>query len=127
MAKRILLFLLVNILVMVTITIVVSVLGVGRYIGPGGMQYGTLFIFCLVWGMGGAFISLLLSRFMAKMMLGVKTVDPASTNPEERWLLDTVYRLAKQAGLPGKPEVGPTWPGKSCGAPAFRRSALRLP
>jgi heat shock protein HtpX len=106
MAKRIFLFLLVNILVMVTITIVVSLLGVGRYIGPGGLQYGALFIFCLVWGMGGAFISLLLSRFMAKMMLGVKAIDPATTNPEERWLIETVYRLAKQAGLPGKPEVG---------------------
>jgi heat shock protein HtpX len=106
MAKRIILFLLVNILVMATITIVVSVLGVGRYVGPGGLQYGTLFIFCLVWGMGGAFISLLLSRFMAKMMLGVRTIDPATTNAEERWLVDTVYRLAKQAGLPGKPEVG---------------------
>jgi heat shock protein HtpX len=106
MAKRILLFLLVNILVMVTISIVVSVLGVGQYMGPGGLQYGALFIFCLVWGMGGAFISLLLSRFMAKMFLGVKTIDPATANAEERWLLETVYRLAKQAGLPGKPEVG---------------------
>ena len=106
MFKRIMLFMLVNVLVMVTISIVVSVLGVGQYIGPMGLDYSSLFIFCLVWGMGGAFISLLISRVMAKMMLGVKTIDPATTNPEERWLVDTVYRLARQAHLPKMPEVG---------------------
>jgi heat shock protein HtpX len=106
MFKRIVLFMLVNVLVMVTITIVVSVLGVGRYVGPAGLNYSSLFIFCLVWGMGGAFISLLISRFMAKMMLGVKVIDPATTNPEERWLVETVYRLARQANLPKMPEVG---------------------
>jgi len=105
MAKRIFLFLMVNILVMVTISIVVSVLGVGRYVGAGGLQYGTLFMFCLVWGMGGAFISLLLSRIMAKMMLGVKVIDPATANADERWLVETVHRLARQAKLP-LPEVG---------------------
>jgi heat shock protein HtpX len=105
MAKRIILFVLVNILVMVTISIVVSLLGVGGYVGAAGLDYGALFVFCLVWGMGGAFISLLLSRIMAKMMLGVKVIDTATTNPEERWLVDTVHRLATQAKLP-MPEVG---------------------
>jgi len=106
MFKRIMLFMLVNLLVIVTISIVVSVLGVGRYMGPMGLNYSALFIFCLVWGMGGAFISLLISRFMAKMMLGVQVINPATTNPEERWLVDTVYRLAQQAHLPKMPEVG---------------------
>jgi len=105
MAKRIFLFILVNILVMVTISIVVSLLGVGGYAGAAGLNYGSLFVFCLVWGMGGAFISLLLSRIMAKWMLGVQVIDTATTNPEERWLLDTVHRLARQAKLP-LPEVG---------------------
>ncbi len=105
MAKRIILFVLVNILVMVTISIVVSLLGVGGYVGAAGLDYGALFVFCLVWGMGGAFISLLLSRIMAKMMLGVKVIDTATTNPEERWLVDTVHRLARQAKLT-MPEVG---------------------
>jgi heat shock protein HtpX len=106
MFKRIMLFMLVNLLVILTISIVVSVLGVGQYMGPMGLNYSALFIFCLVWGMGGAFISLLISRFMAKMMLGVKTIDPGTTNPEERWLMDTVYRLARQAHLSKMPEVG---------------------
>jgi heat shock protein HtpX len=106
MFKRIMLFMLVNLLVIVTISVVVSVLGVGRYVGPMGLDYTSLFVFCLVWGMGGAFISLLISRFMAKMMLGVQVINPATTNPEERWLVDTIYRLAQQANLPKMPEVG---------------------
>jgi heat shock protein HtpX len=106
MFKRILLFMMVNLLVIVTISVVLSVLGVGRYIGPLGLDYSALFVFCLVWGMGGALISLLISRFMAKMLLGVRTIDPDTTNPEERWLVGTVYRLAQQANLSKMPEVG---------------------
>jgi heat shock protein HtpX len=106
MFKRIILFMAVNVLIMISISIVVSILGVGRYVGPAGLDYSALFIFCLVWGMGGAFISLLLSKWLAKMMLGVRVIDPDTTNADERWLLQTVYRLADQARLPGKPEVG---------------------
>lgn len=106
MFKRIMLFMLVNLLVITTISVVVSVLGVGRYIGPMGLNYQALFIFSLVWGMGGAIVSLLISRIMAKMLLGVKAIDPATTNPEERWLVDTVYRLARHANLTTMPEVG---------------------
>jgi heat shock protein HtpX len=105
MAKRILLFVVVNILVMATITIVVTITGVGRYAGPMGLNYGALFMFCLIWGMGGSVISLLISRIVAKMLMGVKVIDTATTNPEERWLVDTVHRLAQQANLP-MPEVG---------------------
>jgi heat shock protein HtpX len=71
-----------------------------------GLNYQALFLFCLVWGMGGAIVSLLISRIMAKMLLGVKAIDPATTNPEERWLVDTVYRLARHANLTTMPEVG---------------------
>jgi heat shock protein HtpX len=62
-------------------------------------------IFCLVWGMGGAFISLLMSRFLAKMMMGVKVVDGRTGNADLDWLHRTVARLAQQAQLP-MPEVG---------------------
>ncbi|MCX6126032.1 MAG: protease HtpX [Proteobacteria bacterium] len=103
--KRIFLFAAVNILVMLTVTLVTSVLGVGSYIGPYGLNLGNLAAFCLVWGMVGSFVSLALSRIMAKWMMGVKVVDPATNNAELRDLVATVHRLADQAGIP-KPEVG---------------------
>jgi heat shock protein HtpX len=112
MFKRILLFVLTNILIIVTISIALSLLGV---VFPGldliprlnaaGLNYGSLFVFCLVWGMGGAFISLGLSRVMAKWMMGVKVID-ASNPGEFRDLVDTVHRLARTAGLPAMPQVG---------------------
>ena len=71
MAKRIFLFLLVNILVMVTITIVTSVLGVNHYMSAKGINYSSLMIFCLIWGFGGAFISLAISRWVAKFSMGI--------------------------------------------------------
>jgi heat shock protein HtpX len=68
--------------------------------------YPNLFLFCFIWGMGGAFISLLLSRWMAKMMMGVQVVDPDTSDPDEQRLVQTVHRLARAAGLPAMPEVG---------------------
>lgn len=105
MLKRLFFFFLTNILVLLTISIVLNLLGVKPYITAQGISYESLMIFCLVWGMGGAFISLAMSRFMAKMMLGVKVIDPASPG-EYRWLYDMVAQHAKQAGLPNVPEVG---------------------
>ena len=75
MAKRILLFVVTNLAIMVTLSIVLQVLGFTGYYRPGGINYSALMVFALVWGMGGAFISLLLSRVIAKMSLGVKLVD----------------------------------------------------
>jgi heat shock protein HtpX len=104
--KRILLFLATNILVMLTISILVQLLGLNRGLGAYGIDYGQLMLFCLVWGMGGSLISLALSRVMAKMMMGVRVIDPATTDPRERALLDTVHALARGARLPAMPEVG---------------------
>lgn len=73
--KRILLFMLTNILVVMTITIVLSVLGVGRYMTAHGIDYTQLAIFCLIWGMGGSLISLMLSKVMAKWTMGIQIVD----------------------------------------------------
>jgi len=106
MAKRIVLFIAVNFLIIVTISIVLNLLGIRPYITQYGLDYGQLAAFAAVWGFGGAFISLALSRMMAKWMLGVQVIDPQSASGEERWLVDTVYRLAKQAGLPAMPQVG---------------------
>ncbi len=105
-AKRIVLFFAVNLLILITISVVLSVLGIGSYITPGGIDYGTLAVFCMVWGFGGAFISLGLSRIMAKWMMGVQVIDPNTRDATERWLLETVHRLAKQAGVPAPPQVG---------------------
>lgn len=103
--KRIGLFLLTNILVVVTISIVTSVLGIGPYLDANGINLSSLLVFCFLWGMGGAFVSLLLSKFMAKMMMGVKIIDPRSASGAERELYSRVERLARAANLP-MPEVG---------------------
>jgi heat shock protein HtpX len=103
--KRIFLFMMVNMLVMTTVTIVTSMLGVGHYMGPYGMNFQQLAMFCLVWGMAGSMISLALSRVMAKWMMGVKVIDPETNNHELRDLVTTVHRLADQAGI-ARPEVG---------------------
>jgi heat shock protein HtpX len=106
MLKRILLFGAVNVLVIVTLSIVLQVLGIGQYLTASGIDYGALLAFCLVWGFGGALISLALSRVMAKWMLGVQVIDPSTASADERWLVETVHGLAQRAKLPAMPEVG---------------------
>ncbi|RHX89175.1 protease HtpX [Leptospira stimsonii] len=103
--KRIGLFLLTNILVVVTISIVTSVLGIGPYLNANGLNYGSLMVFALLWGMGGSFISLLLSKFMAKTMMGVQVINRQSATGVERELYSKVERLARAANIP-MPEVG---------------------
>jgi heat shock protein HtpX len=106
MGKRILLFVLTNLAIMVTLSIVLSLLGVTGYIQPdGAINHTALMVFAFVWGMGGAFISLLMSRFIAKRALGVKLVNGQTGHAELDWLYNTVSRLAQQANLP-MPEVG---------------------
>lgn len=105
-AKRVVLFLMTNLLVMVSISLILNLLGVRGYIEGYGINYQSLMIFCLAWGMGGAFISLLLSKFMAKMSMGVQIIDPNTRDPEMQALVQTVYNLSKQAGIDKMPEVG---------------------
>jgi heat shock protein HtpX len=102
-AKRVALLIVVNLLVMLTLGIIVSLFFHGRAAQYG---YGNLILYCLVIGMGGAFISLALSRWMAKRMMGVQVIDPNSASADERQLVETVYHLARAAGLPAMPEVG---------------------
>jgi heat shock protein HtpX len=104
--KRILLFLAVNVLVVVTISLILNLLGVRPYLNAYGLDYSSLMAFCLVWGMGGAFISLALSRFMAKMLMGVRVIDPHTHDRQARELLDLVHQLARQAGMCEMPQVG---------------------
>jgi heat shock protein HtpX len=105
MGKRIFLFLATNLAIVVTLSIVLSLLGVSGYVGPGGLDIGTLAIFCFIWGMGGAFISLQMSRWIAKRATGVQLVDGRTGSQESDWLYSTVARLTQAANLP-MPEVG---------------------
>lgn len=104
--KRFGLIIVVNLLIMVTLNIIINLLGIQPYLTGMGMNYGSLMAFCLVWGMGGAFISLFISKFMAKTMMGVQIIEPDTRDPEAQWLVQTVYRLARNANLPKMPEVG---------------------
>ncbi len=104
-AKRIFLFLVVNLGILLMVSLVLNLLGVGRYQTVAGLDYQSLLVFCLVWGMVGSFISLALSRFMAKMMMGVKVI-PTNAMGTEGDLVRTVHNLARAARLPAMPEVG---------------------
>ncbi len=103
-SKRVVLFLAVNVLVMVTLTLIFRLTGLDQRFPPG--SYQNLMIFCLVWGMGGAFISLAISRMMAKWMMGVKVIPPNTSDPALRQLVKTVHELSQRARLPKMPEVG---------------------
>ena len=103
--KRIFLFMATNIAIMVTLMIVLSLLGFTGYLSADGLDYGALMVFSLVWGFGGAGISLLMSRWMAKTAMGVQLVDGKTGQAELDWLFQTVEQLTRRAGLP-MPEVG---------------------
>ncbi len=97
----------INALIMVTISILLTVFNVQPYLSQQGINYEGLMIFCLAWGFGGAIISLLLSKFMAKTMMGVRIINPNKmSSPDEQWLVQTVHQIARQANLPKMPEVG---------------------
>jgi heat shock protein HtpX len=105
-AKRIFLFLAVNFLVIISVSVLLNVLGVRPYITAYGLDYSSLMAFCLIWGMAGAFISLALSRIMAKWMMGVQVVDPNTRDPDLQQLVQTIHGLARGAHLSTMPEVG---------------------
>jgi heat shock protein HtpX len=106
MIKRIFLFLLVNILVITTISAVISVFKIGPYISSYGIDFSSLLIFCFLWGMTGSIISLLLSKKMAKWMMRVKTISPLTQDKEQQLLLETINSLSKDCGLNKTPEIG---------------------
>ena len=101
--KRILLFLATNVAIMLVLGITASLLGVNRYLTAQGLNLGTLLVFAGLMGFGGAFISLWLSKPIAKWTTGARVIEQPS-NPTERWLLDTVARQAQKAGI-AMPEV----------------------
>ncbi len=107
MGKRIFYFLLTNVLVLLTISIIFTILPIGHYIGANGIDYGALLVFSAVIGFTGSFISLLISRWTAKKMMGVKVIDPdRPENVYEEMVVEKVFRLSRAAGLTHMPEVG---------------------
>lgn len=109
MGKRIFYFLLTNVLVLVTISIILSLIPGGwNYINVnGGIDPVKLLIFSAVVGFTGSFISLAISRWMAKKMMGVRVIKPeGSMSAYERDVVEKVHRLSRAAGLMHMPEVG---------------------
>ncbi|MFC3151167.1 protease HtpX [Litoribrevibacter euphylliae] len=102
---RIGLFLLTNLAVIIVASITLNLLGVGSYLDSrGGLNLQSLLIFCAVFGFTGAFISLFISKWMAKRTTGTQIISQPR-NAEEHWLLETVKELSEKAGI-GMPEVG---------------------
>jgi heat shock protein HtpX len=102
--KRIVLFVLTNLAVVVVLGIVASLLGVNRYLTANGLNLTSLLIFAAIMGFGGAIISLLISKPVAKWSAGVQVIEQPR-NQDEAWIVQTVRQFADKAGI-GMPEVG---------------------
>ena len=104
--KRIFLFLMTNLFIMITLSITLTLIGsfFGIDLSSGGYQ--GLLLLCTVFGAGGALLSLLISKWVAKTMYGVKVIDPKTNDSQLRELIEVVYDLSKRAGLRKMPEVG---------------------
>jgi heat shock protein HtpX len=102
--KRIILFVLTNLAVVLVLGVVASLLGVNRFLTSNGLNLTALLGYALIMGFGGAIISLLISKPVAKWSSGVQVIEQPS-NADEKWLVDTVRKLADKSGI-GMPEVG---------------------
>lgn len=101
--KRIFLFLLTNFAIVMVLSITMRLLGVEPYLNANGLNLQALLTFAFIMGMGGSFLSLAISKWMAKKSVGAVVIESPS-NPTEQWLVDTVARQAQQANI-GMPEV----------------------
>lgn len=127
--KRIVLFLALNFLIMMTLSLVLSVLGVQPFLQRNGLDIPSLMIFCLVWGMGGALISLSLSRMMAKWIMGVKLVDENTRDPQLQQLICIVHKMTQRAQLVDVPQIGvfdSITPNAFATGPTRRRSLIAV-
>lgn len=104
--KRIGLFLLTNFLILVTVSIAFTVISQFFGLSQSSNYLTYTLIFCVVWGFGASFVSLFISKWMAKRAMGVQIIDPQTTNPQHRDIVNMVHSMAGKAGLPKMPEVG---------------------
>lgn len=102
--KRVFLFLMTNLAVILVISVVTSLLGVNRFLTKGGLNYEALLIFSVIVGFTGSFISLAISKWMAKMAYGVQVIERPQSQAEE-WLVSKIAEQSKKAGIK-MPEVG---------------------
>lgn len=128
MVKRIFYFLVTNLLVILTISLTLNLLGIRPYLNAYSIDYYALLIFAFAWGFIGALISLAMSRVSAKWLLGVRVIQEHTNDPHERELLNMVTSLVQQAGLP-VPEVG-IYPSREVNAfatgPTKKRSLVAV-
>jgi len=121
--KRVLLFLATNIAVMVLLSIIISILGVDRWLTSNGIDYVSLRFMSVILGFGGSIISLFMSKTMAKWSTGAQTID-GSEGTTQYWLVQTVQKLATTAGI-GMPEVCVyEGPANAFATGAFKNDAL---
>ena len=121
--KRIVLFVLTNLAVMLVLSVTMSLLGVNRWLTANGLNFGMLLAFSALMGFGGAIISLLMSKFIAKMSVRAHVLDNPQT-ADEQWIVSTVKKYADKAGI-GMPEVAIFEGAPNAFATgAFRNSAL---
>jgi heat shock protein HtpX len=121
--KRIFLFVMTNLAVVVVLGIVANLLGVNRYLTANGLNLTALLGFAALMGFGGAFISLLISKPVAKWSSGVRVIEQPQT-ADEAWIVETVRKFADKAGI-GMPEVGVFEGAPNAFATgAFKNSAL---
>jgi heat shock protein HtpX len=103
--KRILLFIATNVAVLLVITIVARVLGLDTYLAAHGQSLEGVLLWAALFGFGGAFVSLAMSKMQAKMFMGVRVIEPQSADPTAQWLLSVVQQHATRVGV-GMPQVG---------------------
>jgi len=101
--KRIFLFLATNLAIVLVLSITMRLLGVEPYLNANGLNLGALLTFAFIMGMGGSFISLAISKWTAKKSVGAEVIE-TPRNANETWLVETVHRQAREAGI-GLPEV----------------------
>jgi heat shock protein HtpX len=102
--RRIILFILTNLAIMLTLTLIARVTGLDTWLAQRGSNFGGLLLLAALFGFGGSFISLAMSKWMAVRGMGVQIIEQPA-NESERWLLETVRNLATRSGL-GMPQVG---------------------
>ncbi|MEY3604825.1 MAG: hypothetical protein RIQ49_1857 [Pseudomonadota bacterium] len=131
--KRIVLFIATNLAVVLVLSVAASLLGVNRFLTANGLQFGTLLAFAALMGFGGAFISLWMSKPIAKWSTGARVIERPQ-NELEHWLVNTVARFAHQANIPmpevaiydGEPNAFATGPSKSNALVAVSTGLLQM-
>jgi heat shock protein HtpX len=103
--KRILLFIVTNLAVLLVLTVVARLLGIDAYLAAHGQSLQGLLVWAGLFGFGGAFVSLAMSKMQAKMFMGVQVIDPQSADANARWLLSVIEQHARNVDV-GMPEVG---------------------